>query len=302
MRKAQIAAVRRFNRRVTQRVGALEDHFLGRARPLGQSRVLYEIGRNGADLRDLRAVLALDSGYLTRIVQALANDGLVIVEPDPDDERVRHVRVTRAGLAEIAEMDRRSDESADAILEPLSAKQRDRLVSAMDEVRRLLLASAVRIERVDPDSAEARISLEQYYAEVDRRFESGFDPGTSLPMPAAEFLPPRGAFLVASVDGRPVGCGGVKTISPRIGYLKRMWVAEDARGLGLGRPILAALEDEAVRLGFGKLRLETNRALPEAIAMYRTSGYREVAPFNDEPYAHQWFEKRLARRERRHRR
>jgi DNA-binding MarR family transcriptional regulator len=302
MPDARIAAIRRFNRLVTQRVGALEDHFLGRDRPLGHSRVLYEIGRNGADLRDLRATLGLDSGYLTRIVQALAVEGLVTVEPDPDDERVRHVRLTSAGSAEIDEMDRRSDESAADILEPLTEKQRDRLVSAMEDVRRLLLASAVRIEMVDPDSEEALRCLERFYAEVNQRFESGFDLGHSLPAPAADFVPPTGAFLVASGEGRSVGCGAVRRLSTRIGSIRRMWVAEEVRGLGIGRRILAALEDEAARLGFTRVRLETNRALREAISLYRTSGYREVAPFNDEPYAHHWFEKRLERRKRKQQR
>lgn len=299
MTETQIGSIRRFNRLVTQRTGALEDHFLGRDRPLGHSRVLYEIGRNGTDLRDLRATLGLDSGYLTRIVQALAAEGLVTVEPDPDDERVRHVRVTSAGSAEIDEMDRRSDESAAGILEPLSATQRERLVSAMDEVRRLLLASAVRIDRVDPDGTAARSCLERFYAEVDQRFETGFDPDRSLPAPVADFLPPRGAFLVASVDGRSVGCGAVRGISARTGSIRRMWVAEEVRGLGVGRRLLSALEGEAARLGFTRVRLETNRALREAIALYRSAGYREVAPFNDEPYAHYWFEKRLPRRKRR---
>jgi DNA-binding MarR family transcriptional regulator len=295
MNESRIAAIRRFNRLVTQRVGALEDHFLGRDRPLGQSRVLYEIGRDGADLRDLRATLGLDSGYLSRLVQSLESELLVKVEPGTDDERVRRVRATRRGLAEIAEMDRRSDEGAAAILEPLSEKQRERLVNAMEEVRRLLIASAVRIERVDPTSVEALSCLERFYAEVDRRFESGYDPERSLPAPADDFAPPDGAFLVASVDGSSVGCGGVRRISERVGSIRRMWVAEEVRGLGVGRRLLAALEDEARRLGFRAVRLETNRALGEAIGMYRKAGYREVAPFNEEPYAHHWFEKRLRR-------
>jgi len=295
MTNTRTETIRRFNRLVTQRVGALEDHFLGRDRPLGQSRVLYEIGRNGADLRDLRATLGLDSGYLSRLVQALEVEGLVKIEPDPDDERVRHVRVTREGLEEIAEMDQRSDESAEAILEPLSEKQRDRLVDAMEEVRRLLTASAVHIDRVDPEGPEARSCLEKFYAEVDQRFEAGFDPARSLPAPASDFVPPRGAFLIASVDGRSAGCGGVRRISPRTGSIRRMWVAEEVRGMGVGRRLLTALEAEAERLGFRVVRLETNRALREAIALYRTTGYREVPPFNDEPYAHHWFEKRIGK-------
>jgi DNA-binding MarR family transcriptional regulator len=94
MAPEHIAQVRRFNRLVTQRAGALDDHFLGRDRPLGQSRVLYEIGSGGANLRDLRARLALDSGYLTRVVQSLASAGLVTISAGPEDERVRRAQLT----------------------------------------------------------------------------------------------------------------------------------------------------------------------------------------------------------------
>ena len=72
-----------------------------------------------------------------------------------------------------------------------------------------------------------------------------------------------------------------------------MWVAPAARGLGLGRRLLASLEAEAAASGARTVRLETNQTLVEAISLYRASGYREVAPFNDEPYAHHWFEKTL---------
>lgn len=290
----RVSAIRAFNRRVTQRIGALEHHFLGRDRPLGQSRVLYEIGPEGADLRDLRATLGLDSGYLTRLVQALVAEGMVEVEASSEDERVRRARLTPGGLAELGEMSRRSDAAARGILEPLTDSQRERLVSAMDEVRRLLLASQVRIDRVDPGSREARWCIERYYAELDRRFDDGFDPSASIPADDAELVPPRGAFLVAMADGRAVGCGAVKAVSEGVGSIKRMWVDGAARGLGLGRRILSALEAEAAALGLANLRLETNRTLTEAMALYAAAGYEEVAPFNDDPYADHWFQKRLA--------
>lgn len=180
-----------------------------------------------------------------------------------------------------------------ALLEPLSEDQRARLLAAMAEVERLLRIAGVRIERVHPGEPGARWCLAQYFAELGSRFEHGFDPAASLPADDEEMVPPRGAFLVASLDGEPVACGGVKTISADVGYMKRMWVAEAARGLGLGRRMLHALEDHARTLGFRRLRLETNRTLTEAIAFYRGSGYREVPPFNDEPYAHHWFEKEI---------
>jgi len=289
----QIERVRRFNRLVTQRAGALEDRFLGRDRPLGESRVLYEIGRGGADLRDVRARLGLDSGYLSRLVQSLAGKGLVVVRSAPEDERVRRAELTPAGLEELELMERRSDEAAAAILEPLTESQRGRLVAAMDEVRRLLKLSAAVIERVDPASRAARWCVERYFAELAERFEAGFDPARSIPADDDELRPPRGAFLVASADGEPLACGCVKVVAPGVGSIKRMWVAPAMRGLGFGRRILEALESEARALGLGTLRLETNRALVEARRLYERAGYVEVARFNDDPYADHWFEERL---------
>src|SRR5215211_2849602 len=127
----EIAQVRRFNRLVTQRAGALNDHFLGRDRPLGESRVLYEIGPHGADLRDLRRRLGLDSGYVTRLVQALEAEGLVRSSPAEADQRVRKARLTPAGRRELREMNRRADQVAAAALEPLTPAQRARMVTAM---------------------------------------------------------------------------------------------------------------------------------------------------------------------------
>jgi DNA-binding MarR family transcriptional regulator len=293
MQGQEVAQVRSFHRLVTKRAGALENHFLGRDRPLGESRVLYEIGPAGADLRELRTRLDLDSGYLSRLVQSLAEEGLVALRPADGDERVRRAELTMSGRAELEEMNRRSDEAAEAILAPLSPGQRDRLVGAMAEVQRLLRVSGTRIERVHPATAEARWCVAQYFEELDRRFDRGFDPGQSIPADDAEMVPPRGAFLVASVEGEAVGCGAVKTIEPGVGSLKRMWIAEPARGLGLGRRMLVALEDEARSLELTMLRLETNRALTEAIALYRRAGYVEVPAFNTDPYANHWFEKRI---------
>jgi DNA-binding MarR family transcriptional regulator len=192
-----ISQVRRFHRLVTQRAGALDDRFLGRDRPLGESRVLFEIGPRGGDLRDLRARLGLDSGYLSRLVQSLASKGLVTLRSDPADERVRRAELTPAGLAELEEMNRRSDQAAEAILSPLTGSQRERLVAAMDEVHRLLQAAGARIERVDPASPAARWCLSQYFAELAVRFEEGFDPGKSLPYDDAEL---RGCEKIASAS------------------------------------------------------------------------------------------------------
>src|SRR5579864_891192 len=274
---AAIDQVRSFNRTITQRVGALNDHYLARDRPLGEARVLWEIGPDGCDIRRLRSLLDLDSGYLSRLLRSLEAAKLVRVAPSEDDRRVRTVTLTAAGRAERKLLDGRSDELARSFLEPLSERSRERLVEAMAEVERLLTAALVEVDVVDPASPDAQFCIGEFFAEVH------------------ELRPPAGLFLVASLRGEPVGCGALKFHARRPAELKRMWVAGSARGLGLGRRLLAELEQRAAEHGVRTVRLETNKSLTEAISLYRSAAYREVAAFNDEPYAHHWFEKRLPR-------
>ncbi|MFG6196801.1 GNAT family N-acetyltransferase [Nonomuraea sp. JJY05] len=291
-----IGQVRRFQRTVTQRIGALNDRFLARDRALGQSRVLWEIGAEGSEVRALRTRLDLDSGYLSRLLRSLEADGLVAVDDGGSDGRVRTARLTPAGIAEREELDRRSEEAAAAILEPLTDAQRDRLVAAMSEVERLLLASMIGIDVLDPRHPGARHCLQAYAGELARRFEGGFDPARSISATDAELRPPAGMLLVALLHAEPVGCVALK-LHREAGSaeIKRMWVDPAVRGMGLGRRLLAEAEGKAAAQGVRTLRLETNRVLTEAVALYRASGYREVAAFSDEPYAHHWFEKRLPR-------
>ena len=296
MERTAIDQVRRFNRTVTQRIGALDETFLARGRPLGQARLLWEIGPDGRDVRDLRSRLDLDSGYLSRLLRSLQDDGLVTIEVNEADGRLRTARLTAAGQAERAELDRRSDEAAASLLGPLSAPQRSRLVSAMAEVERLLAASAVQVGVRDPRHPDARYCLRAYVEELSGRFDSGFDPARSISAADHEMTPPAGLFLVATLHAEPVGCGALKLHRGAPAEIKRMWVAPSVRGLGLGRRLLAELEARAAARGVRVLRLETNRALGEAIGLYRAAGYREVTAFNDEPYAHHWFEKSIGMR------
>jgi DNA-binding MarR family transcriptional regulator/GNAT superfamily N-acetyltransferase len=289
-----VAQVRRFNRVVTQRVGALDDRYLARDRPLGAARVLWEIGDEGCDVRSLRSRLDVDSGYLSRLLRSLEAERLVTVGPNADDKRVRTARLTPAGAVERAVLDRRSDELARSFLEPLSGAQRVRLVSAMADVERLLTAALVDVDAVDPTHPLARHCLDAYFSELDRRFDTGFDPALSSSPDLEAMRPPAGLFLVATLRRAPVGCGGLQFHRDAPPDVKRMWVAESARGLGIGRRLLAELEARAAANGSRVLRLETNKALTEAISLYRSAGYREVDAFNDEPYGHHWFEKHLS--------
>ena len=289
----QVAALRRFNRTVTQRVGALADEYLARDRPLGQARLLWEIGDGGGELASLRTRLDLDSGYLSRLLRALENDGLVQVDATGGDRRERVARLTAAGRREWAVLDKRSDALANGILAPLTPAQRDDLVTSMARVERLLVASMVDIAPTPPSDPAARHCLRSYFAELGERFRGGFDPAVALPVTDADLTPPAGVLLVATLHGEGVGCGAVKFEPGELPYLKRMWVAPSTRGLGLGRRLLAELEAYAASSGATGVRLETNAALTEAIELYRSAGYREVDAFNDEPYAHHWFVKDL---------
>jgi ribosomal protein S18 acetylase RimI-like enzyme len=190
-------------------------------------------------------------------------------------------------------LDRRADELAASLLAPLSEVHRNRLVAAMAEVERLLTATAVRITERDPDHPDGRTCVDAYFAELAERFDAGFDPEQTRAVAAAEMRPPAGKFLVASLQGRPVGCGGVRFHGTQPAEIKRMWVSPTVRGLGVGRRLLQELESCAAEGGASAVVLETNRSLREAIAMYRGAGYRDVAAFNDEPYAHHWFRKDL---------
>src|SRR5919198_760007 len=231
MDTAMVDQVRSFNRTVMQRIGALNDTFLGRRRPLGQARLLWEIGPDGSELRALRSRLDLDSGYVSRLLRSLEADGLVIVAPTDADRRTR----------------------------------------------------------------TARLCIAAYFAELDRRSDTGFDPGAGISAEPHELRPPAGAMLVAYLRSEPVGCGAVKHHPGAASEIKRMWVAEHARGLGIAKRMLAELEAQAIASGARAARLETNRALTEAIALYRSAGYVEVPAFNDEPFAHHWFEKAFTR-------
>jgi GNAT superfamily N-acetyltransferase len=146
----------------------------------------------------------------------------------------------------------------------------------------------------DPASIDARWCIEQYFAELNARFEAGFDPALSISADARELVPPNGLLIIARDQAGPLGCGALKFHRAAPAELKRMWVAPRARGTGLGRRILAELEGHARAAGVEVLRLETNGALHEAIGLYRSAGFHEVPAFNTEPYAHHWFEKRLS--------
>jgi len=296
MQNDPIARIRRFNRAVTTESGALDQSFLGRGRPLGAARVLNAIGQGMDELAALRAYLELDSGLMSRLLRGLEAEGLIETRPDPEDARRRRLSLTPAGESEFAAYDALANARAEALL--ARHPHPEALLAAMDLVASALGQDRIEIRRIDPRAEAARYCLMEYYGELDRRLATGFDVTLSRDPEAIAMEPPRGAFLVAFSDGMPIGCAGLKGHAavgdtPAWGEVKRLWVAPGARGLRLASRLMARIEEEARGLGFSHLRLDTNSALPEAVALYRHLGWSEIPRFNDDPYPDIFFERRL---------
>jgi DNA-binding MarR family transcriptional regulator/GNAT superfamily N-acetyltransferase len=288
--------LRRFNRTWSQRVGVLDDSHLGTGLALGPSRVLFEVGSEPAGLAvaALRERLGLDSGHLSRLLRTLEGSGLVQVEADPDDARRRTARLTPAGAAALADLDRRSDALADRLVAPLTPRQRTRLAGALATADLLVRAATVELREVGAADPGARAATRAYVAELAALFPAGFDPGPPDDEGMAD-----AAFLLATSDGAPVGYGGVRAlpagpgITAGTGEVKRMWVDPTWRGAGLGSRLLREIEALARRRGHDRLVLDTNGGLTDAIALYERAGYARVERYNDNPHAEAFFAKDL---------
>jgi GNAT superfamily N-acetyltransferase len=149
------------------------------------------------------------------------------------------------------------------------------------------------LQHSDISHPDAVLCLDGYFSEIDRRFTTGFDRSRGGAAGDAAYAPPTGDFLVARMDGKAVGCGGVAFRDGGFAEIKRMWVSEGTRGHGVGYQILVGLEQVARNAGFKRVRLDSNRALTEAHALYARCGYIEIERYNDNPYADLWFEKAL---------
>lgn len=156
-------------------------------------------------------------------------------------------------------------------------------------------ALELRVAPEDARGAVAHSCLDRYFAELAQRFPEGFDSGADAAAALDGYVPPAGEFLIAWISGEPVGCGALRAFAPGIGEIKRMWVAPQVRGRGVGRAILEALERAARARGLRAVRLDTHSSLGQARQLYRAAGYREIPRFNDNSYAHHWYEKTLAR-------
>jgi GNAT superfamily N-acetyltransferase len=156
------------------------------------------------------------------------------------------------------------------------------------------VGASIEFAMSDPLSPEAQAAMRSYFAELNDRFPTGFEPGDALAADPIAFQAPHGAFVVVRDGVTPVGCGGIQRIDDTTGEIKRMWIHADRRGIGLGRRLLDHLERVAAQFGYTQVVLDTNASLKVAIAMYESAGYVAIERYNDNPYAQRWFGKSLA--------
>lgn len=287
-----VARLRRFNRAVTREAGALDTSFLGRGRPLGAVRVLVMVRPEGTDVALIRDRLGLDSGLMSRFLRSLEREGLIETATDPADRRRRIARLTPAGEAEVAAYDAIGHARAARLIARAGARA-DELVAAMDLIATLLNRDQLEIRPADPDSLEVTACWQAYFDELVARVPAARPDMFALPDPgAASYRAPRGACLVAWSDDLPVGCVALRPLDGPTAEVKRLWVDASARGQGLARRLMSAIENEARQLGYQWLRLDTNSALSEAIALYRATGWTDIAPYTGAP-ADVWMEKPL---------
>ncbi|HLQ20112.1 MAG TPA: helix-turn-helix domain-containing GNAT family N-acetyltransferase [Tabrizicola sp.] len=287
-----IARLRRFNRAVTREVGALDTSFLGRGRPLGMARVLQLVDPDGTDVALIRDRLDLDSGLMSRFLRSLEREGLITTATDPADRRRRIARLTPAGQTEMAAYEAIGYDRAAKLIDRAGPRAPE-LVAAMDLIATLLNRDQLEIRAADPDSPEALACQQAYFDEILARVAIAKPEYFPLPDPGADsYRPPQGRFLIAWSDDLPVGCVALRALGDSLGEVKRLWVDASARGQGLSRRLMAAIEAEARVIGYQRLRLDTNSALTEAIALYRATGWTDIPPYTTPP-ADVWMEKPL---------
>ncbi|MGR3634889.1 MAG: bifunctional helix-turn-helix transcriptional regulator/GNAT family N-acetyltransferase [Shimia sp.] len=267
----------------------LDQSYLGRGRSLGPALVLHAIGPDGAELETVRSYLGLDKTLLSRFLKSLQDDGMVVLQQDPNDGRRRIATLTESGRAEHIAYNALSDAQANTML--ARHPRAEALLDAMDLIGSALGRDDITFEQVDPRCEDALYCLHEYYGELDRRIAIGFDVNLSADPDATDMMPPRGTFLLAMSDGLPLGCVGLKGTDKGYAEVKRLWIAPSARGLGLAKRMMEQVEAAARDLGISLLRLDTNSKLGEAVKLYETSGWTQIERFNDDPYPDVFFER-----------
>ena len=290
----RIEAVRHFNRWYTQQVGALRGDLLATPYPLPQARVLFELAhRDGVTAADLAATLGLDRSYLSRLLAGLEKKGLVLRARDKADARRQSLALTAAGRRAFADLDRRSRDEVRAILAPLAPERERRLLGAMAAIEDVLGAGettevAFTLRAHEPGDLGWVVSrhgalyareygwdatFEALVAEIAAKFLKAFDAS-------------RERAWIAERDGERVGCVFVVGESASVAKLRMLLVEPDARGLGLGRRLVAECLRFARSVGYRELVLWTNDVLHAARRLYVEAGFTLVGEQRHTSFGH----------------
>lgn len=284
-----IAAVRRFSRFYTRRLGVLHEGLLGSPFSLTEARVLYELTQTPAvTAKDLAAQLALDPGYLSRILKRFGDRGLIARRAAAEDGRRQELSLTEAGRAAFAQMDSQSQREVADLLAPLPAPERTQLVAALDRVERLLAeapggaapaAAPVVLRGHRPGdigwvvSQHGRLyselygwdgTFEAFVAEIAAKFVLEFDPRWER-------------CWIAERAGETLGSVFLVRQSDTVAKLRMLIVDPKAQGLGIGRRLVEACIAFARANGYRRITLWTNDVLTAARAIYEKTGFRLVA-------------------------
>lgn len=285
----RIAAVRRFNRLFTRRLGVLREGLLHTPYSLTESRIIYEIAnRDQVIAADLAKDLGLDPGYLSRILDRLEQNGLIRKVPSPSDGRQRLLRLTPEGEEAAALLDRRSREEIGEMLGNLSEQDQNRLIQAMYTIEQLLgeglkYSEPYILRQHEPGDMGWIVHMHgRLYAEEygwDERFEA------LVAQICSDFIrgynPERERCWIAEMDGQVVGSVMVVQESEDTAKLRLLLIDPRARGLGLGKRLVDECIRFARRKGYKKLVLWTNHVLVAARNIYQKAGFVKV---KEEPH------------------
>jgi DNA-binding MarR family transcriptional regulator/ribosomal protein S18 acetylase RimI-like enzyme len=277
---AQVDAVRRFNRFYTRRIGVLRRGLVGSPFPLPEARVLYELAQRGsATATEIRRDLALDAGYLSRLLRGLRQRGLVRAVASATDARASQLSLTAKGAKQFGQLDQRTREQVSEMLGELPETGRERVVAAMRTVESLLdgRGSGAALLREPRPGDMGRVV--QLHGELYAR-EFGYDTTFEALVAdiAAQFVrnfdPAKERCWIAELDSEVVGSVFLVKKSKNVAKLRLLIIDPKARGIGLGKRLTRACIDFAKQKGYRKIVLWTQSHLAAARGIYEGEGFK----------------------------